>query len=87
MQEKGVCVERTCKGVIVMTQFEEGSHLCVIGCLYWMRRRLHAEGYVYDGTVVKQLRLSGPVHEIVALLHDLTRVGSGVLSLIGRTCG
>ena len=34
-----------------------------------------------------QLRLSGPVPEIGALLPALTQVRSGILSLIGRRCG
>ena len=50
IRERKECVERTCEGVIVLTQSKEGRHLRVIGCLYWMSRRLHAWGYVYDGT-------------------------------------
>ena len=59
----------------------------MIDCLVSMRSRSHGGGYVFDGTGVNQLRLSVSVPEIEALLPALTRVGSGVLSLIGRRCG
>ena len=68
-------MERTCEGVIVLTQSDEGRDLSVIDCLFCMSCRSHAGGYVYDGTGVNQLRLSGPVPEIGALLPALTRVG------------
>ena len=69
--------ERTCEGVIVLTQSEEGRDLRVIVCLFCMSCRSHAGGDVYDGTVVNQLRLSGPVPEIGVLLPALIRVGVG----------
>ena len=50
--------------MIVLTQSEEGRHLRVTGCLYWMSRLLHAGSYVYDGTRVNQLMLPGPVPEV-----------------------
>ena len=81
------CMERTCEGVIVLTQSEEDIHLRVVGCLYWMSRLPCIGYYVYNGAGVNQLRLLGLVPEIGALLPALTRVGSGVLSLIGRRCG
>ena len=80
-------MERTCEGVIVLTQSDEGRHLRVIGCLFCMSCRPQAGGYVYDVTGVNQLRLSVPVPESGASLPVLTRVGSRVLSLIGRRCG
>ena len=39
-RERKECAERTCEGVIVLTQSEEGRDLRVIGCLHWMCRRL-----------------------------------------------
>ena len=60
-RKRKVSVERTCEGVIVLTQYEEGRSLRVVGCLYWMSRRLCTESYVYDGTRVNQLKLPGPV--------------------------
>ena len=80
-------MERTCEGVIVLTQPEEGRRLRVVCCLYFMNRRPHAGGYVYDGTGVNQFRLPGPVHEIRALLPALTQAGRRVLSFIERGCG
>ena len=65
-------MERTCEGVIVLTQSEEGRNLRVIKCLYCMSRRSHAGGYFYEGTGVNQLRLSGPVPEIWILLPAMT---------------
>ena len=80
-------MERTCDGVFVLTQSEEGRHLRVIGCLYWMSRRLHAGGYIYDGTGVNQVKLSSPAPNVVAWLPALTQVSNGVLSFIGRRRG
>ena len=80
-------MERTCKGVIVLTQSEEGRRLRVVGCSYCLSRRSIAGGHVYDGSGANQLRLPGPVPEIGAPLPAQTRVGSVVLSLIGRRCG
>ena len=80
-------MERTCEGVIVLTKSDEGRNLRVIDCLFCMSCLSHTGGYVYDDTGVNQLRLSGPVPEIRALLPALTRVGSGILSLIGRRYG
>ena len=80
-------MERTCEGVILLTQSDKGRYLRVIGCLYCMSRRPHAGGYVYDETGVNQLRLPGSVPEIGALLPSLTRVGRRILSPIERTCG
>ena len=80
-------MERTCDSVIVLTQSDEGRDLRVINCLFSMSSRSQACGYVYDGTGVNQFRQSGPVPQIGALLPALTRVESGVLSLIGRRCG
>ena len=83
-RERKECVERTCEGVIVLTQSDEGRDLGAIDCLFCMSCRSRTGWYVYDGTGVNLLRLSGPVPEIGALLPALARVGSGVLSLIGR---
>ena len=73
--ERKECVERTCEGVIVLTQSDEGKDLRVIDCLFCMSCWSHAGGYVFDSTGVNQLRLSGPVLEIEGLLPALTRVG------------
>ena len=75
-----------CEGVIIQTQSVEDRRLRVIGCLYCMSRRPRVWGYDFDSTGVNQLRLPGPVPEIEALLPALTRMGSRVLSLIGRRC-
>ena len=66
-------MERTCEGMIVLKQSDEGKDLSVIDCLFCMSCRSHAGGYVITG--VNQLRLLGPVPEIGALLPALTRVG------------
>ena len=80
-------MERTCEGVMVLTKSDEGRDLSVIDSLFCLSCRSRAGGYVYDGTGVNQLRRSGPVPEIGVLLPSLSRVGSGVLSLIGRRSG
>ena len=87
IRERNQCVERTCEGLIVLTQSEEGRRLRVVGCLYWMRKQPLAGCYVYDGTGVNRLRLLGPVPDIMAQLHALTRMGVRVLSLIEQRCG
>ena len=74
-RERKECVERTCECDIVLTQSDEGKNSRVIDRLFCMSCRSLAGGYVYDGTGVNQLRLSGPVPEIGALLPALTRVG------------
>ena len=66
------CVERTCEGVIVLTQSEGGRHLRVVGCLYWMSTQPRAGGCVYDCMGVNQIRLPGSVSDTGALLPALT---------------
>ena len=43
-RERKECVERTCEGVIVMTQSEECRRLRVVGCSCWMSKEPCAEG-------------------------------------------
>ena len=57
-------MERTCEGVTILTQSDEGRDLRVIGGLFCVSGGSHEGGYVDYGTGVNQLRLSGPGPEI-----------------------
>ena len=46
MHEREECVERTCEGVIALTQSKEGGRFLVVGRLYQISRRQHAVDYV-----------------------------------------
>ena len=59
----------------------------MLACGRLRLRVVGAEGYVYDGTGLDQLKFLGPAPDFGDLLPSLTRVGRRVLSLIGRKCG
>ena len=73
--------------MIVLKQSEQGRHLRVIGCLNWRSTWSQAVGYIYDGTRVNQLKISGPLPAIETLFPFQTGVGSRLLSFIGRRYG